>query len=109
MIPDTFQPDQTTVGEVVAKHYHAAGIFKEYGLDVCCGGGETIASGCAKRGIDADEVISKLRSIPWNSVSAGENFQAWEPSYLNDHIVESHRRFGREKALEIDGSAGKAA
>ena len=109
MNPDTFQPDRTTVGEVVANNYHAAGIFKAYGLDFCCGGGETIASACAKREIDADEVISKLRNIPWKSVSAGENFQAWEPSYLIDHIVEHHHRFVREKSLEIEGYAAKVA
>jgi regulator of cell morphogenesis and NO signaling len=29
---------ENTIGEVVAKNFHTAKIFEDYGLDFCCGG-----------------------------------------------------------------------
>ena len=33
----------TTVREIVAGDFRAAGVFHQFGIDFCCGGGRTLA------------------------------------------------------------------
>ena len=40
--------EQTIVGELVAKDYRTASVFKKQGIDFCCAGNRTIAEACAK-------------------------------------------------------------
>ena len=40
-----------TVGDLVAKDYRAAGVFKQYGIDFCCGGKKTVAEVCNQKGV----------------------------------------------------------
>ncbi len=35
--------DQITVGEIVANDFRAASIFKEAGIDFCCGGKKNLS------------------------------------------------------------------
>lgn len=45
------------IGDIVADNYHAAGIFKEYGIDFCCGGGVSLEKACEKRDLDVEMVV----------------------------------------------------
>ena len=45
-----------TIGELVAKDYRKAQVFKKYGLDFCCGGKKSVRAACEEKGIDADKV-----------------------------------------------------
>jgi regulator of cell morphogenesis and NO signaling len=38
-----------SVGEIVAENYHAAGVFRQYGIDFCCGGGQLLSAVCEKK------------------------------------------------------------
>lgn len=102
-------PEVTTVGEIVADNYHAAGVFRQYGLDFCCGGGISLKDACEKRNLDTDRVLNDLLSINWGQISADVNYQAWEPGYLIDHIIDNHHRFVRSKTKEISVYALKVA
>lgn len=100
---------EATVGEIVAQNYHAAGVFRQYGLDFCCGGGISLQKACEKHNIPTDDIVNDLMSIPWGESSPGENYRAWEPDYLIDYIEEKHHRFVRTKTDEIAGYAAKVA
>jgi len=102
-------PDRTTVGELVAENYHAAGVLREYGMDFCCGGGITLQSACEEKGANLTELIERLSTIPWNQSEAGESYKAWSPDYLIQHIIKRHHRFVREKTVEIGVYAAKVA
>lgn len=102
-------PDRTTVGEVVAQNYHAAGVFRKYGLDFCCGGGISLRKACENNGISREQMIDRLEEIPWSDRTEAQNYQAWEPDYLIDHIENRHHRFVREKCVEIGHYARKVA
>ncbi|MEX0685525.1 MAG: iron-sulfur cluster repair di-iron protein [Balneolales bacterium] len=104
-----FNPETTTVGEIVTENYHAAGVFKNYKLDFCCGGDKTLVQACEKKNINAQEVIAELSALPWGQTTSSENFKAWEPGFLVDYIQNTHHNFVRTKTEEITGYANRVA
>jgi regulator of cell morphogenesis and NO signaling len=105
----TINPDKITIGEIVANNYNTAGVFRRHGMDFCCGGGITLQKACEKRNVDLKEVMKDLEAINTGSASANENFKAWEPGYLIDHIIQTHHKFVRNKIEEIAAYAEKVA
>jgi regulator of cell morphogenesis and NO signaling len=41
------------IGELVAKDYRTASVFKKYSIDFCCQGNRTIQEACDKKNIDS--------------------------------------------------------
>ncbi len=105
----SIDPNTTQIGDIVADNYHAAGIFKEFGIDFCCGGGVTLNKACEKRNLNPNEVIEKLNLLQKRSDDTNENYQAWEPGFLIDHIENTHHNFVRSKTTEITAYAAKVA
>jgi regulator of cell morphogenesis and NO signaling len=82
-----------TVGEIVAIDYRAAEIFKEAGIDFCCGGKKSIDETCSEKGIDKDEIIGKLKMLESTPNTTTHNFIEWEPGFLCDYIVNTHHKY----------------
>jgi regulator of cell morphogenesis and NO signaling len=101
--------EDVTVGDIVAENYHAAGIFRKYGLDFCCGGNIKLKDACENQRIDTNRVVEELKAINWNQSAINENYQAWEPGFLIDHIIDTHHRFVLAKIEEIAGYAARVA
>lgn len=99
----------STIGEIVAANYNAAGVFHRFGLDFCCGGGITLEKACEKRDVEMESLIDALQLIEKQSTGTDENFQSWEPGYLIDHIIATHHNFVRTKTEEISVYAEKVA
>nr|HQE12134.1 DUF542 domain-containing protein [Flavipsychrobacter sp.] len=49
------------IGEIVAKDYKSATIFKKYGIDFCCNGNRTIAKACNDNEHEIDNIILELQ------------------------------------------------
>ena len=49
-----------SIGEIVAQDFRAASVFKEAGIDFCCGGKKSIEETCTEKGIDQQELNRKL-------------------------------------------------
>lgn len=105
----TIDPNTTQIGDIVAANYHAAGIFKEFGIDFCCGGGVSLKKACEKRNLNTDNVMEKLNLLQSSNDDSNENYQAWEPGFLIDHIEQTHHNFVRTKTSEITAYAAKVA
>jgi len=97
------------VGEIVAKNYHAADVFREYGIDFCCGGHKTLESVTSKKGISSDDVAQKLLQVLNTPTSGSENYSSWSPGFLIDYIENTHHQFVREKIPQILAYAAKVA
>ena len=82
-----------TVGEIVALDYRAAEVFKEAGIDFCCGGKRSIEDSCSEKGIDKDEIIRKLEMLQSTPYTGTHNFIEWEPVFLCDYIVNTHHKY----------------
>lgn len=97
------------VGEIVSENYHTAGIFKEFGIDFCCGGGKPLNEVCKAKGVALNDVIEKLNNIPSPTAGNTHNYKEWEASFLIDYIINTHHAFVRTKTEEIAAYAAKVA
>ncbi|WP_207532520.1 iron-sulfur cluster repair di-iron protein [Desertivirga arenae] len=88
--------DEITVGELVAKDFRKAQVFKKLGIDFCCGGKKTLSEVCDKKGIDIHKVEAELAAIDKQGQASGQNFQSWELDFLSDYVINTHHNYVRE-------------
>jgi len=81
-----------TVGEFVAENIKTAHIFKEFGIDFCCGGGISVARACEKNSVDYDSLISALNQVE-QETSRAYDYNSWELDFLIDHITHIHHSY----------------
>ncbi|QCR24986.1 iron-sulfur cluster repair di-iron protein [Pontibacter sp. SGAir0037] len=85
-----------TVGELVAKDFRKAQVFKKFGIDFCCGGKKSVAQVCEEKGINQTALEQELKSLPETTAGRDENFDSWELGFLADYIVNVHHKYVRE-------------
>ena len=89
------------IGELVAKDYRTASVFKKYNIDFCCQGNRTIQEACDKRNIDSKSVLDDLDSTIQSKSETSIDFQSWPLDLLADYIEKKHHRYVQDKTLEI--------
>lgn len=85
--------EKSTLGEIVANDFRAANVFKQAGLDFCCGGNKTIDIACREKSIDQSAVLMELAALEQQPVQPGQNFSEWDPGFLADYIVNTHHKY----------------
>lgn len=90
-----------TVGEIVANDFRSAEIFKNAGIDFCCGGKKSLDEACREVKIDKDNILDQLGSLNDVPVIYSLNYKAWEPGFLSDYIVNTHHLFVRKNLPEL--------
>ncbi len=94
------QPNQT-VGEIVAKDYRTASVFKAYGIDFCCKGGRTLAEACTQKQLDTERLIAELEQVSTAAGSGVPDFDSWPMDLLVDYIEKKHHRYVEARLPEI--------
>ncbi|MDF2449072.1 MAG: hemerythrin [Bacteroidota bacterium] len=84
---------EPTIGELVAKDFRKAEIFKKYNLDFCCGGKKTIAQACQEKKVDPMALENELSKLDTLSSTPTQNFDEWEPGFLVDYIINTHHSY----------------
>lgn len=89
----TNEISQISIGEIVTKDFRAASIFKEAGIDFCCGGKKSLGEACLEKNIDPAKIeieLEKLAELPANHA---HNFKDWDLGFLCDYIVNTHHKY----------------
>lgn len=81
-----------TIGEIVALDFRAAAIFKEAGIDFCCGGNQSIQQACADKKNLIKTIETKLNELDSSDIEATHNFNEWKLDFLCDYIVNTHHQ-----------------
>src|SRR5262245_58290219 len=97
----------TTLGDIVAADYRAAGVLDEFGLDFCCGGKRTFGEACAAARVDPGEVGAALAQLAEPSGATDVPDVTWAVDALADYIVRRHHSYVREQLPVIDGHLAK--
>ena len=106
----TAAENEETIGDIVAKDYRKAQVFKNFGIDFCCGGKKTLAEVCLKKGIDQQQVEDLLAEISGGEdVNSENDFQNWDMAFLTDYIINIHHRYVRDNTAYILELAQKVA
>ncbi len=99
-----------TIGEITAKDWRKAEVFKKYGIDFCCGGKKTVRQACAEKGIDAAKVEQELQQVAKNTAKGGyTNYDEWSIGFLTDYIINTHHNYVRKYLPEISQYSAKVA
>ena len=78
-----------TIGSIVTSDIRTANVFKKYGLDFCCGGGEKLEEACLNKNISVEDVISDLQlSVKEEKLLV--DFQKMPLNELVDYIFQKH-------------------
>lgn len=101
--------NQQTIGEIVAQDYRTAGVFKQFGIDFCCGGKRPLKEACEEKGIDTGAVEQALAILQQQSSALQTSYQDWAADFLADYIVNRHHAYVRKAIPEITAFAEKVA
>lgn len=101
--------NNVSIGEIVAQDLRAASVFREAGIDFCCGGKKSIEQACREKNVDPDDLKRKLMNIESFPNTATHNFREWDLSFLSDYIVNAHHKYVRKSLPEIMFYAQKIA
>jgi regulator of cell morphogenesis and NO signaling len=93
--------EQSLIGELVAKDYRTASVFKKNNIDFCCNGNRTIKEACEKDKIECNQLLDDLNNIPSASGGSTENFNSWPLDLLADYVEKKHHRYVETKTKEI--------
>lgn len=98
------------VGEVVAEDYRRGAVFKQFGIDFCCGGGRTVEEACARKDVDIEALE---RALSASDLPRGEDRapdpRSWEPAFLADYIVQVHHSYVRDSLPVLQAFSDKVA
>lgn len=92
---------QNIIGDLVAKEYRTAVIFKKHGIDFCCNGNRSIEEACDKKNIDTDKIVKELQDTVAQTTQNGVDYNTWALDKLADYIIEKHHKYVENKILEI--------
>lgn len=84
---------EPTIGELVAKDFRKADIFKKYNLDFCCGGKKTLSEVCKEKNIDYLAVSNDLKKIDSENIQSSHKFDEWKLDFLVDYILNTHHEY----------------
>jgi len=90
-----------TIGEMVANDFRAASVFKEAGIDFCCGGNKSLATACLETGANEGELSAKLQELSQTPSPTNLNFKDWNLVFLSDYIVNTHHKFVLKNLPEL--------
>lgn len=85
--------EDITIGDIVAKDYRKADIFKAYGIDFCCGGKRSLSQVCKKHGVNIENLKKDLEAIDRQPIMPSQDFYSWNLDFLCDYIVNTHHRY----------------
>ena len=92
---------EKSVGEIVATHYKTAAIFRQYNIDFCCNGGQTLSEVCAARHLKMEDLISQLEKVIDVHPDPVMDFNQWPLDLLTDYIEKKHHRYVENQVREI--------
>ena len=80
------------IGEIVTRDFRAAEIFKNAGIDFCCGGSQSLEQACKEKNLDSSLIETELAKLENTTVNALHNFNEWNLDFLCDYIVNTHHK-----------------
>lgn len=92
---NTFSITQN-IGEIVAVLPEAGRIFRQYGIDFCCGGNRPLSKAINEQSLNGEEILNRLNSafIEAQAAKTAEmDFRSVTLTRLTDYIVDTHHAY----------------
>lgn len=92
---------EKTIGEIVAKDYRSAAVFKAHKIDFCCKGNRTLSEVCENQNISRTVLNAELEKAMQKPNPEYPKFDFWSLDLLVDYIEKKHHRYVKGKIPEI--------
>ena len=99
----------TPIGHIAAEHPAATRVFYRFGIDFCCGGGNSLEAVCNARGIDPGVVLDAVREELLEGPADGTNWMDVDLNVLIDHILVTFHKPLREELPRLDAMMAKVS
>jgi len=80
------------VGEIVTRDFRAAEVFKNAGIDFCCGGGQSLKQACKEKNLDLSSLEQELESLKETPTNETHHFNDFKLDFLCDYIENTHHK-----------------
>ncbi len=97
------------VGDLVAEDFRRAPVFRNHGIEFCCGGGVPLEEACRRSGADLETVVRDLAASDRNPLSPLSRAVTWTPAFLVDYIETVHHAYVREAVPALRAFTAKVA
>jgi regulator of cell morphogenesis and NO signaling len=82
---------EMNVGDIVTNDFRTAQVFKEFGIDFCCGGNVKLESIAKEKNIDLETIENELINVESRSGgTVAMDYKNWNPDFLADYIVNQY-------------------
>ncbi len=98
----------TSVGQYVVERSSRARVFEQLGIDYCCGGRQSLARACEKKGLDPRMVLDAIeREDAKSPVGEPRGWSRASLTELADHIESEHHSYLREELPRLSSMLEK--
>lgn len=80
------------VGEIVTRDFRAAEVFKNAGIDFCCGGSQSLGQVCKEKNLNLSALEQKLVSLKETPTNEAHRFNDFKLDFLCDYIENTHHK-----------------
>ena len=81
-----------TVAQIVTENIKTSDVFKNNGIDFCCGGNVNVVDICEKQGLDIHKIEEELNSV-LSIKTTSHDFDSWDIEFLIDYIINTHHTY----------------
>ena len=81
------------LGDIVADDFRTAEVFKNAGIDFCCGGKKTLKQACEEKALNLEAIVQQIEEQQTLPISNAQNFKDWPLDFLCDYIVNFHHKY----------------
>lgn len=100
MIKDTSKI-RVSIGDIVAADFRAAEVFKNAGIDFCCGGKKSLELACKEKSINPLILMDKLKELENIPQNQTHDFKNWDLGFLSDYIENTHHKYVLKSLPEL--------
>ncbi len=97
----------TPIGHIATSAPLATRVFARHGLDYCCGGGSSLASACAERGLDLEQVLAEIEAETSGAAPSEDDWSQAPLGALIEHILLRYHRPLDEELPRLEAMARK--
>ncbi|MBU3026186.1 iron-sulfur cluster repair di-iron protein [Zobellia galactanivorans] len=90
-----------TIGEIVAKDYRTAQVFKNHSIDFCCKGNRSLEEVAKKNNLNLDLLSAELNEVQEEGKGDRLGYQSWPLDLLIDYIEKKHHRYVEKQSTVL--------
>jgi regulator of cell morphogenesis and NO signaling len=89
------------VGDIAAEYPASITLFKDAGIDYCCGGRRTLKEACDSANVSLEKMVRALETVQTSRLESGasDNWSDKTISDLIDYLLEKHHVFTKKQLV----------